>query len=180
LDVVRAGDILLVNGQSGECDWLYVETPAGVAAWVSGNRRYVRLGVDCVDIPTVDVESAAIVTPPPSAVDDAAAEPAPAETPVAPATATPEVLFYGTVVPVDKGCIAWGNYVGPEIIVDATHWETKEIIKMTLPDNEVTVKCYTPGRWAITMSLITTSHRDLNFDVEINAGDTFDWPFVRG
>ena len=153
MGIVNAGDELIVKGGFNICSWLYVETQAGIVGWVSGNSRYTKLETPCNEVPEVDLASmqettsshaqsvAVTATSTPSPAQTApTSEPAavpPTATYVAnaatnsesTATPTPQIEFYGTIVPEGKGCIAWGSYVGPDMYITATHRASREIIE---------------------------------------------------
>jgi serine protease Do len=50
LGVATRGTVLNVYGQTGNCAWLQVTTPDGLAGWVSGDPRYVSLPIPCASL----------------------------------------------------------------------------------------------------------------------------------
>lgn len=185
--LVRAGDHLTIIGQVNDCAWLNVAVPSGKEGWVSGNPRYVSLGTRCSAIAAIDL---AKVTPyplptdaPTSPTNSPAATsvpptPSPSPTPT-PQTEVENNNVLGLTAPEGKGCIAIGNWVGPDLWVSGSHKETNEIVEVKIPSNEVVNVCLTPGRWGITISPIANFWKDMVFDIEIEAGVVIDFPLVR-
>jgi len=115
VDRVAAGDVLNVLARNDGCTWVQIITPRAVG-WVSAN--YVRLNVDCTDLPLAeDAEPMAATAPAvvatattPSAT--AAVAPTPAATAAAPAiTAGPALItdfeVFGAWRRGDEG---WGEF----------------------------------------------------------------------
>ena len=163
--VATSGDVLAVSGKNSACTWIKVTNEEGAEGWVSANPRFVTLDTPCERIPL-----AAEATNAASAAVQASGAATPQPTPAA--TAVPEL-------PKGKGCIDFGNWAGPEVIISGSLPGTNEGFDLKVKNKTVERICLWPGKWGVTISAIANGWGDLVLEIPVVEGEVIDFPLVR-
>ncbi len=157
-----SGDVLSISGKNSGCTWISVTTEEGMEGWVSANARFVKLDTPCERISLTGAAGNA-------AAPESSATPAPAP------TATASLAD----IPKGKGCIDFGNWTGPELIISGSLPGTNEIFDLNVKNKTVERICLWPGEWGVTISAIANGWGDLVREITIVEGEVLDFPLVR-
>jgi serine protease Do len=180
IEKAHSGDILVILAKNADCSWVQVTSENGTEGWASANARFLSMDTACAALPVAegDVSATAAATPVPAATGASPAA-APNATPTVVATAAPAADAASTI-PEGKGCIDFGNWAGPDVIISGSLKDSNEIFDVTIKNKTVERVCLTPGRWGVTISAIANFWRDLVLDFEVKPGEVIDFPLVQG
>jgi len=153
------GEALVVTGQSGNCSWLLVETPTGVAGWVSGSSQYVTLNIPCAEIP------AASAPPVPSSSGAGQTGGSTGQTGGS----------QNTGASATQGCYTFQNFVGPELTLTFTNRATGRSETFRVAGSGELLKCFDPGRYTYTVDA-PPPWGSFDDELTVEAGDRFLFP----
>lgn len=182
IEQAHSGDILVILAKNADCTWVQVTSENGTEGWASANARFLSMDTTCAALPVAEgspaaAAPAAVSTPVPAATAAPSAAPT-----AAPATVPSEepVEDAANAVPEGKGCIDFGNWAGPDVIISGSLKDSNEVFDVTIKNKTVERVCLTPGRWGVTISAIANFWRDLVLDFDVKPGEVIDFPLVRG
>ncbi len=153
LTAAKKGDTLKLVGQVQNCAWFKVTTAGGLTGWVIGGTGYVTATVACAAVP--------------------AAEAPPTPAPAAPKQSAPSPTPAGSLLPTDKGCILFGNYLGVELNVTLSSGSTAENFKVA-PMGKY-MACLAPGHYDYTLDA-PPPWGSTNGTFDVQAGKHFSFP----
>lgn len=177
---------------SGDARYVTISTPCAEVAQVAADviptptraaspTRAATVAATTSAAPATTPAATAVATA--TNAPAATATPVPTVVPTEAPTATPESEAEAgddnaeAGFPEGQGCVRIGNYIGPELTVTFTQQASGQSQETRVPNNMALIYCLNPGRYSVTVDA-PPPWSNLNFEVDIKAGEGIDMPFV--